>query len=55
MVLLMVLILAVHGVFMVEQPLGSEQTLPFNRRFSWFVNKICFVACRKIIHYKLPP
>ena len=51
LVLLMILILAVHGVFIVEQPTGSEQVLPFNRRFSWFANKICYVPCQ---HYTRP-
>ena len=44
LVLLMVLILAVHSIFVLEQPRGSEQTLPYNRRFSWFVNQVCYVA-----------
>ena len=50
LVLLMILILAVHGVFILEQPLGSEQVLPFNRRFSWFANKICYVPCQYYTH-----
>ena len=50
LVLLMVLILAVHGVFIMEQPIGSEQVLPFNRRFSWFANKICYVPCQDYTH-----
>ena len=36
LVLLMLLILAVHGIFLIEQPRGSEQVFPFHRRFHGF-------------------
>ena len=44
LVLLMVLILAVHSIFLLEQPRGSEQTLPYHKRFAWFTNTVCYVS-----------
>ena len=43
MVLLLLLIVAVHAVFLIEQPRGSDDVFPYHERFSWFVNKICYV------------
>ena len=42
MVLLLLLIMAVHAVFLIEQPRGSDDVFPHHPRFAWFTNCICW-------------
>ena len=43
LVLVCIVVIAVHGLFLVEQP---RQTHLFNHfRWQWFQEKICYVPC----------
>lgn len=39
----MLLLEAVHVVWILEQPSGSQDTLPWHPRFSWFSNWVSYV------------
>ena len=41
-VLLMILMVACHTIFLMEQPKGSEQVLPRHPRFEWLCNHVLY-------------
>lgn len=44
-VLILHLVLALHGIFVLEQPGGSERVLARHARFEAFANEVCYVPC----------
>lgn len=47
LVVLLLICLATHSTFLVEQPEGSKDVFPHHPRFSWFTNRICMVPFLK--------
>lgn len=43
LVVLMLISIATHSTFVVEQPEGSTDVFPHHPRFSWLANRICVV------------
>ena len=44
-VLILHLVLALHGIYVMEQPAGSERVLARHARFEAFANEVCYVPC----------
>lgn len=39
----MVLTIAVSGMILLEQPVGSDQVIVYHNRFSWFTEEVIYV------------
>lgn len=49
--ILLLLSLAVHATFLVEQPSGSDDVFPNHPRFSWFCNRVARVPFLRLLSY----
>jgi len=47
LVVLLLISIATHSTFVVEQPEGSKDVFPYHPRFSWLVNRICVVPLQQ--------
>lgn len=52
LVLLLLLMVACHGIFCLEQPRGSKDVLPRHPRFEWLCNEILYVS---ILWFRVTP
>ena len=43
LVLLILLSEALHTIWILEQPSGSTDVLPFHSRFNWIINEVLYV------------
>ena len=53
-VALLLISLATHATFLVEQPQGSTDVFPNHPRFSWLCNRVCYVSCLPQSFVSLP-
>lgn len=53
LVLIFLVAEASHCTFVLEQPQGSQDVLPFHPRLDWFINSVCYVSwCGMLILQK---